>query len=696
MQGALEEIQTVNSPDVFITETRERFKEYEGEQIKLADDLYDLKGVVKKAKRRKQEVTPAMKQAVQEAREGLARLSKQHWTWTQRMGSACSRFAAEFLCEGFYATVLRDTHPNVQQEDWYGPFMSMVHYEGLENVHRKLHQFSKVTPMQQQGVHELLLGEMDGQVFALKKFPASEKKQMLHESMVLKSLQHVYIGDVVCFFQDEYKGMECYYMQMPFYGGGTLQQRIEGKEWFQSFPLIRHVCAQLLRALKYLHGRNVAHGDIKPSNIFFTDVEEGKLPMTKLGDLGASDASANMTMVLPIHTTVVRHVTQNYAPPELTADPTAPKTPASDMYSLGLVMFDLVFSSQHRNNGVLGALQLLEDAESEDMPHCPQLAALLRLLLVEDPAQRITAAAACDHPFFVVGNAEAVHSALHKLQTRGEPVKCSSCREERYATECTGCNSDAKEGQHWLCHVQSEKGGETCFDSFILNCLADNTVAEAGLPCCMAPACGGIFPEASFRVRVRSTHVWAAYSQARVKHIESVVNRDKEGEIKRALEAHAKLDKHSRAVREYQIHIEERILTSCCPNSHPFVDFVGCFALSCSQCDAHFCAYCLADCGNSQGAHAHIAAKNSNDPDDWTCPMKKTVRAGTGNQNAYFGSDEEYEMATKLRVTAKLKDFLPSVPIETLGDVLDACREQIIAILGQGELDKLLRKMGLF
>jgi hypothetical protein len=416
--------------------------------------------------------------------------------------------------------------------------------------------------------------------------------------------------------------------------------------------------------------------------------------MTKLGDLGASDASANLTMALPMYTTVVRRVTQNYAPPELTADPTAPKTPASDMYSLGLVMFDLVFSSQHRNKDVLGALQLLEKGESEDVPHCPQLAALLRLLLNEDPAQRITAAAACDHPFFVVDNAEAVHSALRELQTRGESVECSLCFEKRYATECTGCESDAKEDQHWLCHVQSEEGGETCFDSFILNCLDKNTVAEAGLPCCMAPTCGGIFPEASFRVRVRGKDIWAAYSQARVRHIESSVNRDKEGEIKRALEEYAKLDKHSRAVREYQNHIQENILTSRCPNLHPFVDFTGCFALSCSQCDAHFCAYCLADCGDSDGAHTHVAAKSGNGPDDWTCPVKKAVRAVTHDQDAYFGDEMEFKMATALRVTEKLEEFLPSVPIEVLVDVIDArCKQLIADIMGQDELDKLLREL---
>ena len=47
-----------------------------------------------------------------------------------------------------------------------------------------------------------------------------------------------------------------------------------------------------------------------------------------------------------------------------------------------------------------------------------------------------------------------------------------------------------------------------------------------------------------------------------------------------------------------------------------FIDFDGCFALTCSRCRCGFCAYCLQDC--STDAHQHVAncahntAKSSN------------------------------------------------------------------------------------
>jgi hypothetical protein len=400
-------------------------------------------------------------------------------------------------------------------------------------------------------------------------------------------------------------------------------------------------------------------------------------------------------------------MTPDYAAPEVVADPTAAKTPATDMYSMGLLMFDLVFHAKHRKDA-LHALPLLEEeGHLEDVPYCPELADLLRLLLQADPAKRISAAAACDHPFFVV-NADAVKSALRAFQTRGESVECSLCLEVRDQAQCTGCElrGDAKadpqqqqqqQQQHWLCHVPSEEGGETCFDAHILTCMEDNKAATgtAGLPCCMPlKVCSQVFPEASFRQRVRSDDAWAAYSKARVRHIEKRVNSDKDEEIKRRLEEWGMLEKHSRAVREYQQHIESHILTSRCPNSHPFHDFQGCFALACSTCNAHFCAYCLADCGDSQHAHAHVAAKRGNGPDDWTCPVKKAVRAVTHDQDAYFGSVEEFTRATALRVIAKLKDYLPTVPIELLVEVLDVRSQQLIAdIIGRDKLDAMLRAL---
>jgi serine/threonine protein kinase len=57
----------------------------------------------------------------------------------------------------------------------------------------------------------------------------------------------------------------------------------------------------------------------------------------------------------------------------------------------------------------------------------------------------------------------------------------------------------------------------------------------------------------------------------------------------------------------HRMHIIENILTLRCPKCRtPFIDFNGCFALSCTSCNkSNFCGWCLKDCGAD--AHSHVA-----------------------------------------------------------------------------------------
>ena len=67
-------------------------------------------------------------------------------------------------------------------------------------------------------------------------------------------------------------------------------------------------------------------------------------------------------------------------------------------------------------------------------------------------------------------------------------------------------------------------------------------------------------------------------------------------------------DEHEKAAAKLHQKLIEEVLTLRCPRcSMAFVDFEGCFALTCgnNQCRAAFCAWCLADCGAD--AHTHVA-----------------------------------------------------------------------------------------
>ena len=85
----------------------------------------------------------------------------------------------------------------------------------------------------------------------------------------------------------------------------------------------------------------------------------------------------------------------------------------------------------------------------------------------------------------------------------------------------------------------------------------------------------------------------------------------KQREIKAELDRLTKLDETARKVEQAFRHIANQVLTLRCPRCHTaFIDFSGCFALSCSSCPCNFCGWCLADCGKD--AHKHVANCSAN------------------------------------------------------------------------------------
>ena len=69
-----------------------------------------------------------------------------------------------------------------------------------------------------------------------------------------------------------------------------------------------------------------------------------------------------------------------------------------------------------------------------------------------------------------------------------------------------------------------------------------------------------------------------------------------------------RLSEVEREVHRHRDHIVDNLMTLKCPRANcgqAFVDFNGCFALTCGRCGCGFCAWCLADCGRD--AHAHVA-----------------------------------------------------------------------------------------
>lgn len=109
-------------------------------------------------------------------------------------------------------------------------------------------------------------------------------------------------------------------------------------------------------------------------------------------------------------------------------------------------------------------------------------------------------------------------------------------------------------------------------------------------------------------------------------------------------------------------HIIEEVLTLRCPRcKQAFLDFDGCFALSCSSCPCGFCGWCLSDCGSD--AHEHVKSCQSKPKD--------------ARKETYFGTKEQFEEAQRQRRRRDLKNFLQSLNTTEKEQTLQALAQDL-------------------
>jgi chemotaxis protein histidine kinase CheA len=153
---------------------------------------------------------------------------------------------------------------------------------------------------------------------------------------------------------------------------------------------------ELLRGVEHIHRSDVVHCDLKPANIFLSDGPDGSL-QPKIGDFDVSKDNTERT--LWAGTTATRSTvagTVDYMAPELFKGQRA--TPASDIFSFALMLFEVHFPRASRPSGLSlssGRQQLSLPSHSN-----PALIDLLGRMLSVDPARRPTATQALSHAYF--------------------------------------------------------------------------------------------------------------------------------------------------------------------------------------------------------------------------------------------------------------------------------------------------------
>ncbi|NWF70078.1 MAG: protein kinase [Chloroflexi bacterium] len=157
---------------------------------------------------------------------------------------------------------------------------------------------------------------------------AEYRERFRREARAIARLKHANIVNIYQFGEDG----QMYYMAMEYISGQDLRQIIKDhneKADKMPYAQVLHVVKDICSALDYAHGEGVIHRDIKPSNIMVTPSGQSVLM-----DFG-------LALSVPEGTLGSTFGSVHYIAPEQAVS-SARAVPQSDLYSLGIVLYEML------------------------------------------------------------------------------------------------------------------------------------------------------------------------------------------------------------------------------------------------------------------------------------------------------------------------------------------------------------------
>ena len=179
------------------------------------------------------------------------------------------------------------------------------------------------------GTHQVTMGTSGSRELVLR-----FREKFIKEARHIYALSHPHIVRVIDVFEEN---GTAYYV-MDYLGGGTLQDAVQAHGAL-SVSVASGYIRQVASALDYIHGRNLLHLDVKPSNIMLND--SGEAILVDFGVSKRYDESGHQTSSTPLG------VSEGYAPIEQYESGGMDQfSPSTDIYSLGATFYYLLTGSR--------------------------------------------------------------------------------------------------------------------------------------------------------------------------------------------------------------------------------------------------------------------------------------------------------------------------------------------------------------
>jgi|GEM_PF-2093593 len=187
-----------------------------------------------------------------------------------------------------------------------------------------------------------------------------------------------------------------YFLALEYLEAGTLKDNLKSRKkqieeggsgtgFLYSGPEALLLLKSLAQALSYAHDKHVVHRDIKPENILFRS--DGHAVLSDFGIAKSVDTDKNLTMA------GYRVGTPAYMSPEQMLG--AQVDPRSDIYSLGVVFYEIMVGHRPYKTNVSEYSELIKQLDEPVPDLAPDLAylqPLLQIMLAKRPDERAQSA----------------------------------------------------------------------------------------------------------------------------------------------------------------------------------------------------------------------------------------------------------------------------------------------------------------